>query len=132
MNTLLTITTEHKKVGTSAYVVVTLQGQIDENNLETFSKTIDGLTDPDPTTPPLPGYTYMMFELSKLEFINSKVIGYIASVHGRLSEQNKYLIFINPNESMRDILELVGLTQIVPTYETEVLALKGIEDGEVG
>jgi anti-anti-sigma factor len=123
MPTQIQIQTEAKTVGDKKYTLITLDGQIDESNLVEFGKVIEPLVGS--ATP------YLVFNLAKLEFINSKVIGYLAAVHGKLTETNQQMLFAAPNQNILDILELVGLTQIVPTFENEEKAIATIKQGEI-
>jgi len=123
MATQITIQTETKSDGGRDYALLRLVGQVDESNLTDFSETLDGLIGSDTQ--------HLMLHLADLEFINSKVIGYLAATHGRLGETNQKMIFVAPNQNILDILELVGLTQIVPTHETEEDALRALLDEEL-
>lgn len=123
MPTELQIKNETKTAGDKKYVLITLIGQIDESNLNDFSVAVDPLIGSD--------HAYLVFDLAKLDFINSKVIGYLAAAHSKLSENNQKMVFTSANQNILDILELVGLTQIVPTVENEEKAIAGIASGEI-
>ncbi len=105
------------------YIIVTLVGQIDETNLENLSTAVDKLIGSDAG--------HLVFNLRELEFINSKVIGYLAATRGQLSEGNQKMIFIEANSNIFDILELVGLTQIIPTLESEAHLIRAIAAEEI-
>jgi anti-anti-sigma factor len=123
MATELTTQIENKTVGDTSYALVTLTGQIDESNLTDFGVQIDPLIGT--------GSQYLIFELAGLEFINSKVIGYLAAAHSKMDEFEQKMIFVNANQNIFDILELVGLTQLVPTLESEAKAVEAIQAGEI-
>lgn len=123
MPTQIQISTATKTLGSKIIAYITLDGQIDESNLESFKNALNPLIGDD--------RKFILLNLAKLEFINSKVIGYLASLHSQLAEQNQRIIFVEPNQNILDILELVGLTQIMPTFETETKALTAIEQNEV-
>ncbi len=123
MPTRLTTEITSKVNGDQAYTLLLLSGQIDENNLDHLIEVVD----------PLIGVVerHLVFNLRELDFINSKVIGYFANTRGKLSTSKQKMIFVEANSNIFDILELVGLTQIVPTLESETHALKALERCEI-
>jgi anti-anti-sigma factor len=123
MPTILTSTVSEKTLNEISYTVITLVGQIDESNLADFEKVVN------PTIEI--SQEFLIFDLEQLEFINSKVIGFLAATHSRLADLNKKMLFIKANQQILDIIELVGLTQIVPTFELEEEALAAIKAGEI-
>jgi len=123
MATELTTRIEHKVIGEQKYALITLTGQIDESNLGTLGEAADPLVGSDAK--------YLVLDLAGLEFINSKVIGYLAATHGKLTEAEQVMLFANANQNILDIIELVGLTQIVPTFEKLSEAEAAIDSGEV-
>lgn len=91
--------------------VAVLDGQVDESNLDQMRSAFD----------PLVGdaaVRYLVLDMAKLTFINSKTIGYLAALYSRLSEQSKKMLFAQPSETVRDIVDLVGLTKIIPAYDS--------------
>lgn len=123
MPTTLTTTHTTKSAGAKSYTLLTLVGQIDESNLAEFEAVVAPLV--------VDAATYLVFDLAKLEFINSKVIGFLAGTHSQLAEKEKVMVFIKANPHIFDIIELVGLTQIVPTFETEEAAIAAIQAGDI-
>ncbi len=99
--------------------VVVFRGQIDESNLPEVSKVLDAFVI-DPATKQINQETkYIVLNFNELSFINSKVIGYLASLYSTASEHGKkLLIIVDPkeNETITDILSLVGLTTIIDHY----------------
>lgn len=123
MATELSTNLTTKTAGEQTYTLLTLAGQIDESNLTELSDVVDPLVGGDSA--------YLVFDLTNLEFVNSKVIGYLASVHGQLAENNQKMIFVSPNQAIMDILDLVGLNQIVPILENEAKAIESMQSGEL-
>lgn len=99
--------------------IIRLEGEIDESNLGQLQEKVDPLVDDE-------GVKTVVFNFSKLEFINSKVIGYLASLYSRLAEKGKKLVFAESSDNIKDILSLVGLTTIVDYYESMEEAMKKI------
>ncbi len=91
--------------------VVHLSGDLDEMNIEILQKTVD------PFLEDL-GLKTLIFDFSGLRFINSKGIGYLVSVHTHLSKDARVLMIISASEAVMDVISLVGLTSIIPYFET--------------
>ncbi len=69
----------------------------------------------------------IIFNLSGLKYINSKSIGYIADVFSNI-EDNEWKMYIsNCSEWVKDILELVWITTIIPTVDTEKEAVEAMK-----
>jgi len=96
--------------------VISLIGEMDEINLEPFKQQISSISDD-------PNVKILLFDLSKLEFINSKGIGYFVSVHTHISKFQKFLVLTAANEAVMDVISLVGLTTIIKYFDTVEEAL---------
>lgn len=100
-------------------IVFTLTGELDETNADTTFKGIyDAVGD-------FSGKK-VVFNLEGVKYLNSKSIGYIADLFSNLEENDGKMYISNCSDSVKDILELVGITTIVPTVETEEEALQEI------
>jgi len=64
--------------------------------------------------------------MSGLKYLNSKSIGYIADVFSNIEDNEGQMHISNCSEGVKDILELVGITTIVPTVDTEEEAVKAM------
>ena len=60
----------------------------------------------------------LILNLKGLEFASSKVIGYFASIYTTLNRTQRKIVFTDSNQTIKDILALVGLDQIIPTFPT--------------
>lgn len=60
----------------------------------------------------------LVFDLQNLSFINSKGIGYIVSVHTHLAKDGRKLVLAAAQEAVMDVINLVGLTSIIPYADT--------------
>lgn len=98
--------------GNSASVKVAhLTGELDEVTVEELKGHIDPhLNDSN--------VLQIIFDLTKLEFINSKGIGYLVSVHTHLAKDGRTMIMAGATEPVMDVLSLVGLTNIIPYHAT--------------
>lgn len=91
--------------------VMHLEGELDEVSIEEVKKQLDPLLE-DSTV------LQLIFDLTKLSFINSKGIGYLVSVHTHLAKDGRSMILAGAKESVLDVINLVGLTNIIPHHAT--------------
>lgn len=95
----------------SGTMLVHLKGELDEMSVEDLRKVIEpSLNDQ--------RVNELIFDFSDLEFINSKGIGYIVSVHTHLAKDGRSMKIANANEPVMDVISLVGLTTIIPYHST--------------
>lgn len=95
----------------SSAKIISLKGELDESVLDNLKTQIDPiLNDSNVLT--------MLLNFHDLEFINSKGIGYIVSIHTHLSKDGRKMIMVGATEAVMDVISLVGLTSIIPYFET--------------
>lgn len=99
--------------------VIAIIGEMDEVSLETLQNKIQ------PTLDNLDIKT-IIFDLSQLEFINSKGIGYFVSVHTHLAKTQRKMILAAADEAVMDVISLVGLTTIIKYFGTVEEALNNL------
>jgi len=68
----------------------------------------------------------IVFNLSGLKYLNSKSIGYIADVFSNIEDTDGKMYITNCTDWVKDILELVWITTIIPTVDTEKEAIEAI------
>lgn len=100
--------------------IVSLAGEIDETNLGDLKEVIDPLLVNSDCQ-------VLLLNLKDLNFINSMVISYFTNIYTKLTELNKKIIFIEANNQILDILDLVGLTTIIDNYSNLSEALKTLD-----
>jgi stage II sporulation protein AA (anti-sigma F factor antagonist) len=100
-----------------AIKIIALIGEMDEISLEPLKQQISNISDD-------PNVKILLFDLSKLEFINSKGIGYFVSIHTHISKFQKFLVLAAANEAVMDVISLVGLTTIIKYFDTVEEALE--------
>lgn len=70
----------------------------------------------------------IILNLKGLKYLNSKSIGYIADIFSNV-EDNEWKMYIsNCDEWVKDVLELVGITTIIPTVDSEKEAIEAIKN----
>ena len=115
MATTATITINSLE-GNKSVKVIHVAGELDETNLPQFEGALTPLME-DKTV------KVFIFNFMELRFINSKVIGYFAYLYTTLSKDKRRIIFASYNQTIRDILTLVGLDKLVesaPTLEEAI------------
>lgn len=60
--------------------------------------------------------SYLVFDFSRLNFINSESIGFIITVHYRLIKKEKKLVIIGASAHVFDVLQVIGITQLIKTF----------------
>lgn len=108
------------KDGPSAAVkIISLVGEMDEGNINLLQNKLEPfLNDSNIET--------ILFDLSKMEFINSKGIGYFVSIHTHLAKDNRIMILTGASEPVMDVISLVGLTMIIKYFDTLEEALNNL------
>ncbi len=102
------------------FQIIKFKGQIDESNLKEVTEQIDPYAENSEIQ-------VLIFDLTDLEFLNSKVIGYIADLHSRLDAKERKLVIAGASNDVTDILELVGLTSLVTCYSDIDSAIQDLD-----
>lgn len=106
METLVNIT----KTEEQGIMIFEFSGELDETNADkTFKDIYEQIWDFKNKK--------IVFKLTNLRYINSKSIGYIADVFSNIEDNESQMYISNCTEWVKDILELVWITQIVPTVD---------------
>jgi len=98
---------------------VHLSGEIDVNYLPQLENVVKPITD-------IPQLNGIVLDCKNLLFIDSKIVGFIAYLYTKLSRAKQKLIIAETNETVNDILILVGLTTIIPFSPTLAEAINQI------
>ena len=94
-----------------AIKVVSLKGELDESVLDSLKTQLDPLLDD-------ASVLTIILNFKDLEFINSKGIGFLVSVHTHLSKDARKMVMVAASEAVMDVISLVGLTSIIPYFAT--------------
>lgn len=110
---------EVNKKEINGIVIFEFTGELDETNADkTFTSVYNEIWD-------FSGKK-IVFNLTGLRYLNSKSIGYIADVFSNIEEKKGKMYISNCDESVKDVLELVGITTIIPTVDTEEIAIEAL------
>jgi anti-anti-sigma factor len=102
---------------------VVVSGQLDESNVdekikvvyEMFKQTPQGLK--------------IIFDLENLDYMNSKSIGYLTDIYGKITERGGKMVITKAKENIVDILQVVGLTQLIQSFATNEEAILALNQG---
>ncbi|MCD5380502.1 STAS domain-containing protein [Candidatus Gracilibacteria bacterium] len=112
METLVEITKREE----DSILIFEFSGELDETNADkTFKDMYEQIGDFSDKK--------IIFNMKGLKYLNSKSIGYIADVFSNIEDNDGEMYISNCDEGVKDVLELVGITTIIPTVNTEAEAI---------
>jgi len=110
---------EVNKKDENGIIIFEFNWELDETNADkTFKAIYDQIWDFENKK--------IILNLSGLKYLNSKSIGYIADVFSNIEDNEWQMYITNCTDWVKDILELVGITTIVPTVDTIKEAIDAI------
>jgi stage II sporulation protein AA (anti-sigma F factor antagonist) len=92
--------------------VVHIVGQLDESNVDEKIQEIYKSLEANPQN------LNLIFDLENLEYMNSKSIGYLTDIYGKVTETGGKVVIAKARPNIADILQVVGLTQLVSLYDS--------------
>ncbi|PIQ77020.1 hypothetical protein COV82_06675 [Candidatus Peregrinibacteria bacterium CG11_big_fil_rev_8_21_14_0_20_46_8] len=92
--------------------LVKFAGQLDESNVDDKAKEIYAIIES------VPQGLFLIFDFSELEYMNSKSIGYLTDWYTKLTERQGSIIIAQAKPNILDILQVVGLTQLIKSVGT--------------
>lgn len=70
---------------------------------------------------------YLILDFSKLEYFNSLFIGTLADWNQKIIQNHGKMVIVSATESTREILDLCGLSQVIPLYPDMETALQNTQ-----
>ncbi len=92
--------------------LIKITGQLDESNVDEEAKKIYDLIEQNPKN------LNLILDFEELEYMNSKSIGYLTDWYGKVYENGGKVVIAKAKPNILDILEVVGLTQLIKNYPT--------------
>lgn len=92
--------------------VAHISGQLDESNVDEKIQEIYKLVEANPKN------LHLIYDLEKLEYMNSKSIGYITDLYSKISENGGQVAIAHTKPNILDILQVVGLTQLIKCFDS--------------
>lgn len=85
-------------------IIITVKGFLDAHTYEQFEKTLDELFDAN--------VYRIIVDLSGLDYISSAGAGVFIGAIGVIQENNGNIILMNPTPNVKEVFDLLGLSQI--------------------
>ena len=102
-----------------AIVILTVQGFLDAHTFEELEKTINDLFD---------GGVYRLgVDLSGLDYISSAGAGVFIGAIGTAQENDGNIILMRPSTNVKEVFDLLGLSQIFTFKDTRDEAVKALK-----
>lgn len=101
--------------------LIHISGQLDESNVDEKIQEVYKLLTPEAKD------LNLLFDLTNLEYMNSKSIGYLTDIYGKITEKNGRVAIAGAKPNILDILQVVGLTQLIQNFGTIEEAKLNIE-----
>ena len=90
---------------------VLLQGELDESNVDHHAETMYELIKL------VPRGTNFVLDAETLTYLNSKAIGYLTDWYNKIQQKSGKLVLVNLKPAIFDVLDIVGITQLIPVYK---------------
>lgn len=104
--------------------VVHISGQLDESNVDEKIQEVYKVVEE------VPSGLKLLVDLGGLEYMNSKSIGYLTDLYGKISETGGQVVIAQAAANIVDILQVVGLTQLIKNFATIDEAKEELGGGE--
>lgn len=101
---------------------IRISGQLDESNVDEKIQTIYKIFETNPKG------VNIIFDLENLDYMNSKSIGYLTDLYGKVTENGGTVAIAKAKPNITDILQVVGLTQLIKTFDSGEEAKKYISE----
>lgn len=110
--TEVNILVEDLQLSGKSIKIVHLNGQLDESNVDEKIQTIYKLIEATPKG------LNLIFNFENLDYLNSKSIGYLTDLYGKITETGGMVAIAQSKPNIADILQVVGLTQLIKNFES--------------
>ena len=90
--------------------IANISGQLDESNIDEKIKSIYNVIEQ------VPNSLKLLLNLENLDYMNSKSIGYLTDIYGKVMKGSGVMVISSAKANITDILQVVGLTQLVKTF----------------
>jgi anti-sigma B factor antagonist len=102
------------------YITVEFKGALDKSNIkdvrEVIANFIEGFKD-----------QYLIFDLKYFDFVNSEGVGFFVSMFYKMESMGKVLHIVNAQPQVKDVFDVVGLSQIIEVYDSIEEIVKNIK-----
>lgn len=95
----------------AGFLVVSFKGELDKAGLDVVKEELNKLSDETESR-------YLVFDFTELNFINSEGIGFLMTIHYRLTKKGQELVVVGAAEHVYDVLKVIGLLSVMKHYKT--------------
>ena len=92
---------------------------LDELNVQQLGVELNDLVDKE-------GRVRMVINFSKIKFLSSAVLGKLISLNKKLASQKGRLAFCDINPDIMQVFKITRLDKLIPIYDDEDEAVKGV------
>jgi anti-sigma B factor antagonist len=96
--------------------ILTFQGEMDTDDLPRAREETDGVIEG--------GCDRLVFNLGRLDFLNSSALAYLITVHRRVRSMGGELVFSEPSRFFRTTIKHIGLEQEFRVFPDDRTALE--------
>ena len=123
-----TITIEDYQVPNTENIIkiANVSGQLDESNVDEKIKEIYKVLEQIPTG------LKLILNLENLNYMNSKSIGYVTDLYGKITKGSGLVVIASAKANIIDVLQVVGLTQLLKTFDSLDDAKKYLSETSAG
>ena len=100
--------------------LLTLEGDLDSSNAQDIIKYVQNLTAQN-------GLVHLVADFSRLRYINSTGLGAILRISKMPISKSGSFKIASPNESVFEIIEIVGANKLLNVYQTKEAALESLK-----
>ena len=100
--------------------LIRISGELDETNVDEQMQKIYEVIGEHPSN------LDIIFDFQNLGYLNSKTIGYLTDIYGKLAENNGKVAIFGARPNVLDTLQVVGLTQLINMYDSLDQSRNGI------
>ena len=112
----ITIEDSQSPVADKKLKIVHVSGQLDESNVDEKIQMIYKLLEETPQN------LALILDFENLTYMNSKSIGYLTDLYGKLNETNGKIVIAKAKPNILDILQVVGLAQLIQCFDSTDMA----------
>lgn len=100
----------------NAYLSIAFEGEFDKAGYsdirEQLDKSLDSFASAENAS-----LKTLVFDFSKLKYINSQGIGVLMEIHTKLKELGKALVIVGLNANVKDVFNAIGMNEMVKLYD---------------
>ncbi len=101
------------------YIVIEFKGALDKSNIKDVREVINNFIEAFEDD-------YLIFDLKYFDFVNSEGVGFFVSMFYKMEAMGKRLHIVNAQPQVKDVFDVVGLSQIVEVYDSMEEVLKHV------